>query len=192
MPFPTSAGKPPIFRFLELDVEEHPVKALLFPMHPFRIFLLFLTLLSVGCRGPVQTITLPADMVFLDLASNQPIGTNLLRGNLVLLNLWAAWSPTTTKELPLLVELEKEYAPKGLLVIGICLDDAPAASLLVFAERHGIHYPLVRPGEKTLDLLDPLETVPYTLLLDPKGKILARFRGPFKPADLRAALDQYL
>lgn len=161
-------------------------------MRPFRVLLLFLALVPSGCRGPVQTISLPPEMVFLDLASNQPIAPNVLRGNLLLLNLWAAWSPATTKELPALVGLEKEYASKGLLVVGICLDEAPAASLLVFAERHGIHYPLVRPGEKTLDFFDPLETVPYTLLLDPKGKILARFRGPFKVADLRTAIDRYL
>ncbi|NDC79839.1 MAG: TlpA family protein disulfide reductase [Verrucomicrobia bacterium] len=131
-------------------------------------------------------------MSFFDLATGQGFETKSLRGNLVLLNLWAAWSPSSAKELPELVILQQKFSGKGLLVLGVCLDDAPPAGLLVFAERHGIRYPLVRPGDSTLDRLNPIETIPYTLLLDPEGKILHRFRGPFKPSEVREAIEKYL
>lgn len=131
-------------------------------------------------------------MTFLDLASGQPWETQNLKGKLVLLNLWAAWSPASAKELPEVVDLNEKFSSKGLVTLGVCLDDAPPAGLLVFAERHGIHYPLVRPGDTTLDLLNPIETIPYTLLLDPDGKILQRFRGPFKPAEVREAVEKNL
>ena len=150
------------------------------------------SLLLTSCTPSLTPVQLPPEMTFFDLASGQPFDSSTLRGKLILLNLWAAWSPATAKELPELASLDKKYSSQGLILIGVCLDDAPAASLLIFAERHGIRYPLVLPGPKTLDLIEPMETIPYTVLLDSHGKILARFRSPIKPNDVRAAIEKNL
>ena len=111
---------------------------------------------------------------------------------MLLLNFWAAWSPASIKELPELAALAKEFRDAGLLVYGVCLDDAPAAELLVFAERQGVRYPLVWPGKNLLDAIQPLETIPYTVLIDNDGKIVARFRSPFRTRDLREAIEKNL
>jgi peroxiredoxin len=131
-------------------------------------------------------------MTFTDLATGQNLETQNMKGSLILLNLWAAWSPASAKELPEVVNLHEKFSSKGLIILGVSLDDAPAAGLLVFAERHGIHYPIVRPGEQTLDLLNPIETIPYTILLNSEGKILNRFRGPFKAPEVRDAIEKNL
>ena len=150
------------------------------------------SLLFTSCTPSLTPVQLPPEMTFSDLASGQPFDPSALRGKLILLNLWAAWSPATAKELPELASLDEKYSSQGLILIGVCLDDAPAASLLIFAERHGIRYPLVLPGPKTLDLIEPMETIPYTVLLDTHGKILARFRSPLKPNDVRTAIEKNL
>jgi glutathione peroxidase-family protein len=131
-------------------------------------------------------------MAFFDLATTQPLEINSLHGKVLLLNLWAAWSPASAKELPELVALEEDYSKKGLVVLGVCLDDAPAAGLLVFAERHGIRYPLVRPGPLMLDLVGPVETIPFTILLNTEGNVIGRFRSPIKSTELRAAIEKNL
>ena len=148
--------------------------------------------LLVSCRPAPGPFRLSAGMAFQDLVTGQGYDTGQLRGNLLLLNFWAAWSPASLKELPELAALAKNFQTQGLVVYGVCLDDAPAAELLVFAERQGIRYPLVRPGDKLLDEIQPLETIPYTILIDNDGKIVARFRGPFKPRDLREAIKKNL
>lgn len=147
----------------------------------------------LGCCRPVpEPFRLPEGMTFQDLVSGQPYDTSSLRGNLLLLNFWAAWSPASTRELPELADLAKKFGSRGLVVYGVCLDDAPAAELLVFAERQGARYPLVWPGRKLLDAIQPLETIPYTILIDNDGRIIARFRAPFKPRDLREAIEKNL
>jgi len=162
-------------------------------IHRHLLALISLTsLLLSSCAPSLTPVQLPPEMTFSDLASGQPFDSSTLRGKLILLNLWAAWSPATAKELPELASLDEKYSSQGLILIGVCLDDAPAASLLIFAERHGIRYPLVLPGPKTLDLIEPMETIPYTVLLDTHGKILARFRSPLKPNDVRAAIEKNL
>jgi len=153
---------------------------------------LSVALFLVSCRPAPGPFRLSAGMAFQDLVTGQGYDTGQLRGNLLLLNFWAAWSPASLKELPELAALAKNFQTQGLVVYGVCLDDAPAAELLVFAERQGIRYPLVRPGDKLLDEIQPLETIPYTVLIDNDGKIIARFRGPFKPRDLREAIKKNL
>lgn len=159
----------------------------------FRNLLLSVLILGLAsCRSTPPPLHLPPSLTFSDLASGQPFDTASLRGKLVLLNLWAAWSPASAKELPELVSIHEKFSPRGLVVLGVCLDEAPAAGLLVFAERHGIRYPLLRPGPQTLDQLEPLETIPYTILLSSEGKIIQRFRGPLKTSDLRSAIEKNL
>ena len=153
---------------------------------------LLVTLVLVSCQPTLEPFRLPAGMTFKDLVTGQPYDTGQLRGNLLLLNFWAAWSPASIKELPELADLAKTFRDRGLVVYGVCLDDAPAAELLVFAERQGVRYPLIWPGDNLLDEIQPLETIPYTILIDNDGKILARFRGPFKPRELREAVEKNL
>jgi peroxiredoxin len=155
--------------------------------------LLLGALLSLAsCRPAPEPFRLPDGIAFKDLVSGQPYDTASLRGELLLLNFWAAWSPATLKELPELANLAAKFQPRGLVILGVCLDDAPPAELLVFAERQGVRYPLLWPGDQLLDIIQPLETIPYTVLLDSQGKILARFRGPFQPRDLREAIEKNL
>ena len=153
---------------------------------------LMLCLALVSCRPALEPFRLPVGMTFKDLVTGQPVETGPIRGKLLLLNFWAAWSPASIKELPDLAELAKAFRDRGLVVMGVCLDDAPAAELLVFAERQGVRYPLVWPGDSLLDEIQPLETIPYTVLIDNDGKVVARLRGPFKPQALREAVEKNL
>lgn len=150
-------------------------------------------LIALGsCRPAPEPFRLPEGMAFQDLVSGQSYDTSSLRGHLLLLNFWAAWSPASIKELPELAKLAKTFQAQGLVIYGVCLDDAPAAELLIFAERQGVRYPLVWPGKNLLDVIQPLETIPYTILVDNNGKVIARFRAPFKPRDLREAIENNL
>jgi len=45
------------------------------------------------------------------------------RGKALLVNFWATWCEPCRDEYPMLNELAKQYAPKGLHVIGVSMDD---------------------------------------------------------------------
>jgi len=45
------------------------------------------------------------------------------RGKALLVNFWATWCEPCRDEYPMLNELAKQYAPKGLQVVGISMDD---------------------------------------------------------------------
>jgi len=49
-------------------------------------------------------------------------------GKTTLINFWATWCVPCREEMPMLMELHTEYAPRGFQVVGIALDDARFSS----------------------------------------------------------------
>ena len=64
-----------------------------------------------------------ADLALHD-ASGQKVRLRDLRGKPVVLNFWATWCGPCNAEMPMLVEMEKQYAARGVLFIGASLDEA--------------------------------------------------------------------
>ncbi|MGE3189683.1 MAG: TlpA disulfide reductase family protein [Vicinamibacterales bacterium] len=48
------------------------------------------------------------------------------RGQVVLVNFWATWCIPCKVEMPILMELQKTYGPKGFTVLGVSVDDVGA------------------------------------------------------------------
>jgi thiol-disulfide isomerase/thioredoxin len=108
-----------------------------------------------------------------------------LRGQVVVLNVWGSWCGPCRKEAPELVEAHRRLtgadAPEGPKVsfVGINVRDADPQAL-AFDKQYGITYPsIVDDGKLLLALRGavPPNAIPTTLVLDPQGRIAARFSG---------------
>jgi thiol-disulfide isomerase/thioredoxin len=64
----------------------------------------------------------PGDPKMIDAAGFQKI-LEENRGKPLLVNFWATWCEPCRDEYPMLNELAKQYAPKGLQVVGVSMDD---------------------------------------------------------------------
>jgi len=64
------------------------------------------------------------------------------KGKVILLDFWATWCPPCKVEIPWFVEFQEKYGPKGLIVIGVSVDD-PASALKPFGEKYKVNYPLL-------------------------------------------------
>jgi thiol-disulfide isomerase/thioredoxin len=65
------------------------------------------------------------------------------RGKAVLLNFWAIWCQPCKIEMPWFEQLQKQYAPDGLQVIGVAMDDASKEDVAKFAKNLGVDYPIL-------------------------------------------------
>ena len=90
-----------------------------------RTFLTGLILLVAGTAlaAPQASKTAaPRDPELIDAEGYQKV-LEQYRGKAVLVTFWATWCEPCRDEYPMLNELAKQYAPKGLHVVGIDLDD---------------------------------------------------------------------
>lgn len=99
-------------------------------------------------------------------------------GQVILLNFWATWCPPCKVEIPAFVELYSEYKDRGVVVLGVSVDDPPD-KLKPFAEEYKVNYPLlVGLGQDEFqDAYGPMWGIPATIFISRDGKICKRHMG---------------
>lgn len=99
-----------------------------------------------------------------------------LRGKPLIINVWASWCPPCRAEMGSLERLSHRYAGKQFNMIGISIDDdANAAS--AFLLQAGITFDNYLDHKLTLENMLGANTIPLTVLVDAKGRILKKFHG---------------
>ena len=100
-----------------------------------------------------------------------------LRGKAVLLNFWATWCGPCKVEMPWFVELQKQYGPQGLQIVGVAMDDATAEDIAKFAKDMQVNYPILLGKESVGESYGGVGVLPTTYFLDRSGKVIAREFG---------------
>ena len=104
------------------------------------------------------------------------------QGKTLLINFWATWCPPCVREIPLLVEGQKDWLGDQVQVIGIALDKPEKVQ--AFAEDFQINYPLLVGGMDAIELTRTLgnqyTTLPYTVFVDKNGIVRGVHAGELK------------
>jgi len=81
----------------------------------------------------------PAPNFTLEDISGKPLSLNDIKGKVVIVDFWATWCGPCVMSIPELVDLQDKYKAKGLVVIGISVDDEEVSKgeLLAFKKRCG-------------------------------------------------------
>ncbi len=117
------------------------------------------------------------------------------RGKAVVLNFWATWCAPCKIEIPWFVELQKQYGPQGLEIVGVAMDENPTAEKIgKFAKEEGINYTVLLGTDPVADLYGGAEVLPTTFYIGRDGKIVARAFGLISHSEIekniQAALKQ--
>jgi thiol-disulfide isomerase/thioredoxin len=115
-------------------------------------------------------------------------------GKVVLVDFWASWCGPCKASFPCLNRLHDKYASKGLVIIGIGVDD-DAAKYKTFAEKMGAKFSLAHDtAHKAADFFAP-STMPTSYLVDRKGVIRnvhTGFRGEKTEAEYTTEIEALL
>jgi thiol-disulfide isomerase/thioredoxin len=130
---------------------------------------------------------------FKDLAG-QTESLKRWQGQVLVVNFWASWCPPCLEEIPGLVRIHRELAPKGLQIVGIAVDSADNARSS--AAQLGVRYPVLVAGMEVIDLTRRLGNragaLPYTLVLDRHGTVVATHLGLISEAQLTRIITPLL
>ncbi len=105
------------------------------------------------------------------------IDSKQLRGKVVLINFWATWCPPCRKEIPYLKRLQTEFGDKGLVVLGISIDQGGGRVVKKFIKKSKINYPVMLANQSVLRQFGGVRGVPTSFLLDKTGRKYKSYLG---------------
>ena len=130
-------------------------------------------LLATGCeRGshpsnlgnPAPAFTVSDGTASIDLAH--------LRGQVVLLNLWASWCAPCVEELPSLLALQRQLPSLKIVAVSMDQDEQVYRR---FLSTHDVHLATVRDPEGRINALYGTAQIPETYVIDRQGILRRKF-----------------
>lgn len=126
--------------------------------------------------------------------NNQPQSLKQWRGKVLVVNFWATWCAPCREEIPMFVKMQERYAAKGLQFVGISIDQVDKTS--EFARNFRINYPTLIGTFDTIDVSrktgNARRALPYTVIVDRKGQIVATELGGLTQEKLNALIKPLL
>jgi cytochrome c biogenesis protein CcmG/thiol:disulfide interchange protein DsbE len=120
----------------------------------------------------------PAPDFTLKSLTGESVKLSDFRGKVVLLNFWATWVGPCRILTPWLVELQSQYGPHGLQVVGVSLDDdATKVEIGEFADTLRVNYPILMGDEKVANAYGGIPAMPVTFVVGRDGKTVDRIIG---------------
>jgi cytochrome c biogenesis protein CcmG, thiol:disulfide interchange protein DsbE len=141
-----------------------------------RVLPLFLGFVLALCSPAARADT--ADFALRDLDGKLVKLADLLENGPVLISFWATYCEPCKKEIPHLIEIEKEFAAEALQLVLISVDSPRSQKgVKPFVKGRGWECPvLLDPNGQTMKKLKGTAP-PYTMIVGTSGEVLAAHSG---------------
>lgn len=141
----------------------------------------------------------PVSLKEIDLEGIGDLVTNKQGEKLRLINIWATWCGPCIVEFPDFVDINRMYRDRAFEFIALSADKLSlkqkALAFLQKKEASNTNY--IFAGDNIYDLIDKVDqdwqgSLPYTVLIDPQGKVLYKVEGVINPMKLKKAIVESL
>jgi cytochrome c biogenesis protein CcmG, thiol:disulfide interchange protein DsbE len=106
------------------------------------------------------------------------VSLSALRGEVVLLNVWATWCYPCRREMPSFEALHRDLAPQGLRVVAVSIDKHGArGEIEEFLDEHGITFTILFDPDQRVARTFNTMGVPETFLIDRDGVLVKHWIG---------------
>ncbi len=179
-------------------------------MQPFHRRLIYALLLAAGLvwifvsadrsgastagRIPAPRQDFAAPDFTLQTLTGESVRLSDLRGQAVLVNLWATWCPPCRAEMPVIQKMYEEYKGQGFTVLAVDMtfqDDA--AAVQPFVQQHRLTFPVLLDPSGVTARQYELRSLPTSFFIDRQGIIReVVIGGPMSEALLRTRIETIL
>ena len=110
------------------------------------------------------------------------LDASALSGKIVVVNFWATWCVPCVQEIPGFNQVNREYGSKGVVVVGVAMDEEGLERVQPFLKKHPMDY-TVALGSPAVSKEYKLDELPVTVVFDPVTDTitLPRFRPQEAP-----------
>ena len=140
------------------------------------VLLLFVITLFIGCTNSSERTANAASEFILQDMDGKKVNLADFKGKTVLIDFWATCCPPCRDAIPAIEKLHKTYSGKGLVVLGISLDQGGWDDVKSFIAEYGITYPVLKGTEEVASQYK-VRTIPMLVIVDKEGKIYKRYLG---------------
>ena len=130
----------------------------------------------------------------LQTVEGQTITLSELRGQAVLVNLWATWCPPCKAEMPAIQKMYEEYKDRGFVVLALDMtyQDSPSA-VSPFIQEYGLTFPVLLDETGNVAEKYELRSLPSSFFIDRNGIIKeVVIGGPMAEALLHTRIESIL
>ena len=140
--------------------------------------------LSTGSRGMIGQL---APDITLPVVANGDPGARMqlteLRGHAVVLDFWATWCGPCALQAPILDRIARRHQKKGLVVLGVNVDDTPEVAK-AYAAQKGLSYPIVLDETRDASGRYGVDKLPSLVVINKEGRVVAFLTGIVDEASL--------
>jgi peroxiredoxin len=154
------------------------------------IFLLLLSVFKMNAAPLTAGHTAPPFV--LKQADGKTVSLASHKGQVVLLNFWATWCAPCRVEMPWFEEFSRTYANRGLVVLGVSLDDGGWKTVQPAISKLKVSYPIVLGDGKITKSYGMGDLLPATFLIDRTGKIRTVKVGFGDKVEFEKTIEQLL
>ena len=158
---------------------------------------------SQGMKGSGGASSAAAPEASLEIPSldGASVSIDHYKGKVVLINFWATWCAPCRTEIPWLIEFNQKYGPKGLVILGVAMDDEgnKVVQPWVQSQRFDVNghpepmnYQILLGNTKVADKFGGILGMPTSMLYSRDGKKIKTIVGLIDHDDLSKTLDSQL
>jgi thiol-disulfide isomerase/thioredoxin len=123
------------------------------------------------------------------------------KGKVLLVNFWATWCQPCKTEIPWLIEFNQKYASRGLVIVGVSMDDQGAKAVAPFVKNQvfkvngkseSMNYTILLGNDSISDKFGGLLGLPTSYLYSRDGQKVKTIVGLANHDDLTKALENQL
>ncbi|WP_245898496.1 TlpA family protein disulfide reductase [Polynucleobacter rarus] len=122
--------------------------------------------------------------------TGENVNSQAWKNKILVINFWASWCPPCVEEMPMLSAFNQKLDNNTVQMIGIGIDSP--SNLRQFLQNTTVTYPILLGGLEGSNWMKRLGNsqgaLPYTVILNPDGKILLTKLGKITEKELESVL----
>jgi peroxiredoxin len=149
--------------------------------------------LNLGAAAPDFSVARADGSTFrLTDLDGQPVSMSDLKGKAVWLNFWASWCPPCQAETPVLRQIAATYRDRGLVVLGISVQESSAADVRAYVSKYSLGYRVAADLAGDIFHLYRVYALPTQFFIDSSGRISSIVQGPLDEPGAAAHVEAIL